>query len=63
VKQTRRPELSLSPGDLDESMQTLLKFNSSTGKGLSSFERTKAFRKGFSDGATACVKSAKQKGK
>ena len=63
VKQTRRPELSLSPGDLDESMQTLLKFNSSTGKGLSSFERTKAFRTGFSDGATACVKSAKQKGK
>ena len=63
AKGKRRPELSLSPGDLDESMQELLKFNSSTGKGLSGFARTKAFRKGFSDGATSCVKSTKQKSK
>jgi predicted metalloprotease len=60
VKQTRRPELSLSPGDLDESMQSLLKFNSSTGKGLSGFKRAGAFRKGFSDGASACVKPTKK---
>jgi predicted metalloprotease len=63
LDETRRPQLSLSPGDLDEAIQTTLKFNSSTGKGLSAFDRTKAFRKGFSDGARACVKSAKQKGK
>jgi predicted metalloprotease len=60
VKQTRQPELSLSPGDLDESMQTLLKFNSSTGKGLSGFKRVGAFRQGFSDGASTCVKAAKK---
>lgn len=63
LDQTRRPQLSLWPGDLDESIQTMLRFNSSTGKGLSAFDRTKAFRKGFSDGASVCVKSPKQKGK
>jgi hypothetical protein len=60
VEQTRRAELQLSPGDLDEAIQTLLKFNSTTGEGLSAFARAKALRTGFSDGASACVKTGKK---
>ncbi len=61
VEQTREPELSLSPGDLDEAMQALLKYERSLDKKLSAFDRTGAFRKGFQDGVTACVKTAESK--
>ena len=62
VEQTREPELSLSPGDLDEAMQALLKYERSLDKKLSAFDRTGAFRKGFQDGVTACVKTGKSGG-
>jgi len=61
VEQTREPELSLSPGDLDEAMQALLKYERSLDKKLSAFDRAGSFRKGFQDGASACVKTAAQK--
>jgi predicted metalloprotease len=62
VELTRQPELSLSPGDLDEAMQALLQYERTLSKDLSAFERADAFREGFSDGATACVKTGKKSG-
>ena len=62
VEQIREPELSLSPGDLDEAMQALLKYERSLDKKLSAFDRAGSFRKGFEDGASACVKTGKSGG-
>jgi predicted metalloprotease len=59
VEQAREPELSLSPGDLDEAMQALLKYERSLDKKLSAFDRAGSFRTGFQDGASACVKTVK----
>lgn len=58
VQQVREPELLLSPGDLDEAMQALLKYERSLDKKLSAFDRAGAFRKGFQDGVDACVKTS-----
>jgi hypothetical protein len=62
VEQAREPELSLSPGDLDEAMQALLKYERSLDKKLSAFDRAGSFRMGFQDGASACVKTVKSGG-
>jgi predicted metalloprotease len=62
VDQSREPELSLSPGDLDEAMQALLKYERSLDKKLSAFDRAGSFRKGFEDGASACAKTGKSGG-
>jgi predicted metalloprotease len=60
VEQARPTELLLSPGDLDEAMQALLKYERSLDKKLSAFDRTGSFRKGFEDGASACIKTGKK---
>lgn len=51
-------QFSLSPGDLDEAVRTLLESTSSrdrrtTGSG---FDRVTAYRRGFVEGASACVR-------
>ena len=43
-------------------MQALLKYERSLDKKLSAFDRAASFRKGFQDGASACVKTAKAGG-
>lgn len=56
----RSPDLSLSPGDLDEAVTAFLAFGDSPdvsdqgGAVGSAFERTASFRKGFVDGVKAC---------
>lgn len=60
VEQARPTELLLSPGDLDEAMQPLLKYERSLDKKLSAFDRTGSFRKGFEGGASACIKTRKK---
>lgn len=57
----RSPDLSLSPGDLDEAVVSFLAFGDSPdvadagGAVGSAFERTASFRKGFVDGVAACA--------
>ena len=51
-------QFSLSPGDLDEAVRTLLETTSaadrsSTGSG---FDRVTAYRRGFVEGSSACVR-------
>jgi predicted metalloprotease len=47
--------LSLSPGDLDETVQSFLAFNrSAEDANLNAFARVSAFRKGFQSGESAC---------
>ncbi len=56
TQRTGPDALSLSPGDLDESIQAFLAFSEppeNEGK-LDSFERVKALRTGFFEGAQAC---------
>jgi hypothetical protein len=60
IAQTRPTELLLSPGDLDEAMQALLKYERSLNKKLSAFDRTFAFRKGFQGRAAACIKTGRR---
>jgi predicted metalloprotease len=46
---------SLSPGDLDEAISALVASRSGNVDRGSAFDRVAAFRKGFHDGASACV--------
>ena len=45
--------ISLSPGDLDEAIQSLLFLGGQDG--LSAFERVEAMRVGFFEGTSACL--------
>ncbi|MFN8027029.1 MAG: neutral zinc metallopeptidase [Acidimicrobiia bacterium] len=48
---------SLSPGDLDEAISALVASRSGNVDRGSAFDRVSAFRKGFHDGPSACVKT------
>jgi predicted metalloprotease len=56
VRRSRSAALTLSPGDLDEVVATLVHPDASDGGRGTAFSRVAAFRTGFFKGATACTK-------
>ena len=54
VNGTRKTDATLSPGDLDEAVSTLIAYPGRKTASNDSFVRFSAFQTGFTDGATAC---------
>jgi predicted metalloprotease len=54
VNGTRKTDATLSPGDLDEAVSTLIAYRGRKTASNDSFVRFRAFQTGFVDGATAC---------
>jgi predicted metalloprotease len=54
VNATRKTDATLSPGDLDEAVSTLIAYPGRKTTSNDSFVRFRAFQTGFTDGAAAC---------